>query len=142
MTFKRGISGNPNGRPKGSRNRRSLIACEFEKAGSQIAKAILEKAKEGDLRAADIVLQRLEPPLKPEARRVEFQFDPDASIADQAKAVMTGVAEGRLDPETAKLLIDMLSAVVGLKDVETFLAELRKLRESKRPVIPGGVVVT
>jgi hypothetical protein len=35
----------------------------------------------------------------------------------------------------------MVSAYVGIKDVETFLSELKTLRESKGK-IPGGVMVT
>lgn len=140
MRFKPGQSGNPKGRPPGTRNRKTLIAAEFEKAGSDVARMIVEKATTGDMRAAELLLQRLEPILKPEARRVEFDFDPEASVADQAKAVMAAVASGRMDPDTATQLVDLLTAYVGLKDVETFVNELRRLRESKRAGIPGGVV--
>lgn len=139
MAFTKGTSGNPRGRPVGSKNRKTLIACEFEKAGSAVAQMIVEKAKEGDLRAAELLLQRLEPVLKPESRRVEFDFDPEASVADQAKAVMKAVSEGRVDADSAKILVDLLSAFVGLRDVEHFLAELHRLRQSKQPAIQGGV---
>ena len=61
--------------------------------------------------------------------------------ADQAKAIMSAVADGRVDPDTGKMLIDCLSAFVGLRDVETFLAEFKALRASKSR-IPGGVQVT
>ena len=141
MTYKPGQSGNPAGRPAGSKNKRSLIAREFEKAGSEVAKIVTEKAKAGDMRAIEVLLSRVEPTLKAEARRVEFQFDADASVGDQAKAVMASVADGQIDVETGRMLLDMLSALAGLRDVETFLAELKSLRGSQAR-IPGGVVTT
>jgi hypothetical protein len=52
---------------KGAKNRRSLIAAESERAGSEIARVVVDKAKAGDLRAAELLLQRIEPPLRPQA---------------------------------------------------------------------------
>jgi hypothetical protein len=86
-------------------------------------------------------LARLEPPLRQRAEKVTFPFDADASVADQAKAVMRAVADGRIDPDTGKMLVDCLSAFVGLRDVETFIDELKALRASKHR-IPGGVITT
>lgn len=104
-----------------------------------MARVVVEKAKQGDMRAIDIVLSRLEPPLRPEARRVEFDFDPNATVGEQAKAVMEAVSGARIDPDTGRLLLDMLTALAGLRDVDSFLAELRALQASKK-TIPGGVV--
>ena len=141
MTFLPGQSGNPAGRPKGTPNKRTLIGREFDRAGADVVKLLVEKAKEGDLRAIDIVLSRVEPPLRATTRRVEFEFDPDAPVSEQAKAVMREVSEGRIDPDTGRQLLDMLVAVQGLRDVDTFLAELRALRDSRK-AIPGNVVTT
>lgn len=136
--FQPGVSGNPNGRPKGAKNRRSLIATEFEKAGSEVARVVVEKAKAGDLRAAELLLQRIEPPLRPQAARVKFAIDPDQPIAEQSKALLIACSHGEISPEQFRLLMDCLSAYVGLKDVETFLAELKKLRNE----LPDGGVWT
>ncbi len=134
--FKPGVSGNPKGRPKGSKDKRTLIVTEFEKAGSEVARVVVEKAKAGDLRAAELLLQRIEPPLKPQAPRVRFSIDPDQSIAEQSKALLVACSEGQISPEQFRLLMDCLSAYVGLKDVESFLSELKKLRSE----FHGGVL--
>lgn len=141
MAFRPGQSGNPAGRPKGARDKKNVVAAEFAKEGSEIARVVIEKAKDGDMSAASLVLQRLSAPLRAQAEKVEFDFNPDAPVADQAKQILLAVSQGRVDPDTGKMLLDCLSAYIGMKDVETFLAELKRLRESRSP-IPGGVQQT
>lgn len=141
MTWKPGQSGNPSGRKAGSKNKRTLLAQELEKDGSALAAAIKQRALEdGDTAAMSLWLARLEPPLRPTAQRVQFELNVDAPIAGQAKQIVQAVARGEVDPDTGKQLLAMLSALVGLRDIETFLAELRKLRVSQSP--SGGVVTT
>jgi hypothetical protein len=62
-------------------------------------------------------------------------------IADQGTSIVTAVARGDIDPDTGKMLLDMLTAHLGLRDVETFLEELKRMRHAK-PHIRGGIVET
>ena len=139
--FKPGQSGNPAGRKLGIRNKSNVVAAEFAKEGSAVARKVLEQALDGDMGAASLVLQRLSPPLRPAAEKVTFDFDPSLPIAEQGTAIMKAVAAGDIDPDTGKMLLDMLTAHLGLRDVETFLEELKRMREAK-PRNPGGIVET
>ena len=118
------------------------MAAEFEKQGSELARVVMAKALAGDMSAASLVLTRLSAPLRASTERVEFELDPDASISDQAKQVLVAVSRGELDLESARAILDMLSAFVGLKDFETVAAELKRLKTAKSQRIPGGVVTT
>lgn len=142
MTFKSGKSGNPAGRPKGSRDRKNVVAAEFAKEGSEIARVVIDAAKEGDMQAASLILQRLSPPLRAQAEKVQFAFDPSAPVADQATQILTATASGDIDPDTCKMLLDCLCAFAGLKDVEHFIDELKRLKDSRSATIPGGVQQT
>jgi hypothetical protein len=60
--FERGVSGNPGGRPKGVRNRASLMAEALtDRDAIAIARTVVAKAKRGDMVAARLVLDRLWP---------------------------------------------------------------------------------
>jgi hypothetical protein len=136
MTFKKGWSGGP-GRPKGSRNKRSIIAEEFEKAGSAVAQVVAAKAQAGDMRAAEILLSRVEPTLKSTSQRVQIDLDMDASFDDQCKSVINAATRGELDLDAAQTLLNMLAARVGFQNIDQFLEELKKMRLN--PPIRGGV---
>jgi hypothetical protein len=144
MAFVKGQSGNPAGRRAGSKNKKTLLREELERDGSALAAAIKAAALNADspdTAAMGLWLSRLEPPLRASAQRVQFELDPDAPVADQAKQILSAVSRGELDVDAAKQIMDLLSAFVGMKDVETFLDELRRMREA-RPHILGGVITT
>ncbi|MEE9928077.1 DUF5681 domain-containing protein [Microvirgula aerodenitrificans] len=126
-----GQSGNPRGRPVGSRNKKNVIADEFAKDGSAVARVVMDAALAGDMQAANLVLQRLSPPLRARAEKVTFELTPDAPLTRQAQQIMTAVAEGSIDPETGQLLINCITAFAGLKQVDELEARLIALEEKQ-----------
>ena len=122
-----GQSGNPQGRPKGSLNRKSLLAEEFEKEGSAIARVVIAAAKSGDIHAANIVLQRLAPPLKARSEKVTFTLDSSQSLTEQARQVLQAIASGEIDPETGKLLIECIGGFAGLKEIDELTTRLNAI---------------
>lgn len=141
--WKPGQSGNPSGKRPGTKHRKTLLREELEKDGSALAAAIKAAAlnpESPDTTAMSLWLSRLEPPLRPSAQRAQFELNTDAPIADQAKQIVQAVANGDLDVDTGKQVLDMLACYIGMKDVEHFLDELKRLAKSS--TIPGGVQQT
>lgn len=130
----KGTSGNPSGRAPGVPNKRTAIAEAFHKAGAEIAQVVLDAARGGDMQAANLVLQRLAPPLRARAEKVQFALDPSAPLTHQARQVLTAVAGGEVDPATGKLLIEAISAFAALKEVDEFEARLNRLEARSRVV--------
>lgn len=70
--FKPGKGGNPRGRPKGSKNKatilREALAQDFDKAlkkeFSEIMDALVSQAKKGDMKAIKIIMDRVVPVTK------------------------------------------------------------------------------
>ena len=139
--FLPGQSGNPVGRPKGSKNKRTLMSEELEEAGSAVQRVVIAKALEGDMQAASLVMTRVSPPLRARPPTVEFEFDPNGTPFAMSSQILSAISKGQLDPDTGKMLLDCVAAHVGLRDIETFTAELERLRNAKGTKYPGGVRV-
>lgn len=122
-----GESGNPKGRPKGVKNRKTALVEEFEKDGSAIARKVIEAALAGDMQACNLVLSRLAPPLRSRSEKVQFELDGTAPLTEQARQVLAAVAAGDVDPDTGKLLIDAISAFAGLRQVDELALRLDQL---------------
>lgn len=122
-----GQSGNPAGRPKGSKNKKTALVEAFENDGTEIARVVIRKALEGDMTAANVVLQRLSPPLRARAEKVQFELTPDAPLTTQAQQILTAVSAGDVDPETGQLLINCIATFAGLKATDELEARINAL---------------
>lgn len=111
-------SPNPSGRPKGLVDRRQKLQNAFADDAVAIVRIVIGKALEGDMQAANIALARIAPPLKAQAERVQFELAPDVPLSAQAAQVLQAVAEGKVDAETARVLIGCLESVSGIRATE------------------------
>ena len=123
--WKPGQSGNPNGRPKGSRNRVTLVAlAAMEEGADAIARKVVDLAKEGDISAARLVIERLVPVAK---ERPIFLALPDTGsakgVAEAQAAILQAVAAGDILLGEAATLAGIVEA--RRKAVETLELETR-----------------
>ncbi len=132
MTFKVGESGNPNGRPVGSKNKKTLLAEELEQAASGVQAVVIAKALEGDMSAASLVMTRVHPPLRPRAERVQFELNPDMPLAAQAQQVLVAVASGDIDPDTGQMLVNLISSFAGIRQVDDLQRRIEALEQHRR----------
>jgi hypothetical protein len=100
QAWKPGQSGNPKGKPYGTRNKATQMVLSLMEGGAEeITKAVLDAAKAGDLSAAKMVLERLAPPMRERPINIDL---PDTSTAqgcaDAANAVLQAVGVGDLLP--------------------------------------------
>jgi hypothetical protein len=114
MTFVKGQSGNPAGRPPGARNRGTLIAEGlFAEEGEALARKAIERALDGDLGALRLCLDRLMP--RGRSRPVRFPLPRIAGAADvpaAVAAILEGVSAGELAPSEGMDLIRVVESAV------------------------------
>lgn len=108
--FSTGKSGNPAGRPKGSKNRATLLAlCALEGEIGAIVKIIIKAAKEGDMTAARLVVDKLIPSAKERPMSISLPKAADIAGCLQAQiAVLEAVSSGDLLPGEGQVLSSLI----------------------------------
>ncbi len=132
--FGPGRSGNPNGRPKGSRNRvtQAIEALIDGKAEAIVAKAV-EIALEGDTNMLRALLATFVP--RRRDRTVEFDLPDIHTPADAlaaSSAVIAACSRGELAPAEASEIMGLISTHVRTLEVvelETRLAAVEKAQK-------------
>ncbi len=108
--FRRGVSGNPRGKPRGTRHRVTLMAeSMMQDDAADVVRAVLTAAKAGDMVAARLVLDRIVPPRR--GRPVAFALPTVQTAADLPAAlgaVVAAMASGVLSPEEAEAVAAVL----------------------------------
>lgn len=100
--FQKGRSGNPRGRPKGIPDRRSVLREQLHAAVPEILECLILKAKEGDTRAAELILNRALPVLRPVSEPVSVPGLEKAGTAkDKVLMIFGAVSRGELSPDAA-----------------------------------------
>jgi Family of unknown function (DUF5681) len=134
--FEPGRSGNPNGRPKGSRNRitRALEELIDGKAEALVAKAI-EKGLNGDSSMLRALLSRTVPARR--ARTVELELPSIETAADApaaSAAVLAACSCGEISPAEADAIMALIRThvhIIKAMDLEARLSALATDLEAK-----------
>lgn len=127
--WKPGQSGNPAGRPKGSRNRATLMAlATMEEGAEEIAHMVVDAARGGDLSAARFVLERLCPQMRERPISLALPDTTTAAGVSQAQqAVLQAVAAGEVTPGEAATLAGIIEARRKALETEELAARIEAL---------------
>ena len=136
MTFKPGQSGNPNGRPKGARNRATVAAEQLlDGEADTLTRKAIELAKQGDTTALRFCLDRIVPARKD--RPVCFELPTMYESKDAVKAsaaIVAAVASGDLTPSEASELskvVDSYARTLQAAEFEERILKLEKAAEAR-----------
>jgi hypothetical protein len=133
--FELGQSGNPNGRPKGARNRvTQAVEALIEGQGEALGAKAVEKGLEGDSTMLRALLSTLVPPRR--ERTVEFELPKIETAADALKAssaVIMACAAGELSPHEATEIMGLISTHVRTIEVAELEARLTAVEKRQEP---------
>ncbi len=131
--FKPGTSGNPAGRPAGSRGKAvNMLLALMDTDAPAITRAVIEAAKGGDLMAAKIILDRLIPPAKERPVNVDLPSTATAEgVAAAQDAILQAVAGGNLLPGEASTLSAIVESKRRAIETQELSDRITKLEEMK-----------
>jgi hypothetical protein len=128
MKFSKGQSGNPAGRPKG-RSKADKLRQAIEGEIDSIINAMVRAAREGDVSAAKLLLDRAIPPLKPTDTPIELPLG--NGLVDSAHAILRAIGNGDVTPDQGSKLLQSLGAAARVEEI----AELKDRLESIERVL-------
>ena len=130
MTFQPGQSGNPAGRPRGSRNRHTIASERlFDEEAEKLTRMLIDLAYRGHPVALRLCMDRVFPVRD---RPVTFDLPTMATASDAVGAmgeIVLGLADGDLTPQEATKvakLVQSFTQTLSTAELERELRELAK----------------
>jgi hypothetical protein len=96
--FKKGQSGNPAGKPKGAKDKRTALRELLRPHAPALVEKAVEMAMGGDVKALSLCLDKLIPNLRPVTEPAPLSLRGE-SLLEKGQAILTAVSEGRITPE-------------------------------------------
>ena len=130
--YKKGCSGNPNGKPKGARNK-STLAAEALLEGSleKICKKVEEEALNGNMQAAKMILERFLPPRKDRAIEIELPpIETFEDVLDTVGFIVNAVGTGKITPSEGELLVRTIESYAKALEIFEFESRLKTVEEN------------
>jgi hypothetical protein len=142
MPFEKGQSGNPAGRPRGSRSRATMALQDMlERDAESIARTAINLAKHGNIAALRICMDRLLPPRRHEPVTLDLpSLDKVADTVAATSAIVAAVAAGDLTAAEAADLAKVVDVHVQALATAAFEGAPGPAGTKSRALIPRAAV--
>ena len=134
MTWRLGESGNPAGRPKGAKDKRTALRELLRPYAEELVIKAVEMAKAGDTTALRICMDRLIPPVRERDAFVQLPLT-RGSLTEKGQAVLNALGEGAISPDVASTILQGIAAqarILELDEIEKRVSALERSTEPRR----------
>ncbi|MBK7060832.1 MAG: hypothetical protein IPH51_10125 [Rubrivivax sp.] len=101
----------------------------------EIVQVVYQAALSGDLRAAQLVLERCLPAIKAVDLPIAALTLPGSTLADRAGAILDAVLGGTLTPDTGGQLLQALAQLVQIRDADQLETRLAARKPAPGPTM-------
>ncbi len=135
MKFKKGNSGNPAGKPKGAKDKRTELRALFQPHAKDLIDKAVTLALKGDPAALRLCLERLVSPIKASTEPFKADVLLTGTLSERGERLIQAMASGEIGPDEGAALIGALQAqcrIVELSDLEARLTALENQKGSQK----------
>jgi hypothetical protein len=134
MQFQPGQSGNPAGRPPGSRNKKTLaVEAAFDERAEEILNDVIGRAKEGEKTAMRLCMERILAPKRERAITIDLPVIETAGDAREALLVVTAeLSAGEITIGEASKLVALIDRMVRMIERVANLEQKQRDEEIRR----------
>lgn len=132
--FKQGESGNPGGRPKGVRDKRTELRALLEPHAEKLVNKVVAMALKGDAAALRLCLERLVPALKTQERPLSLPAPKSTdTLADRGEQAIAALLAGHLLPDEASTVMSVLASQARIVETDDLARRVAALEEARKP---------
>jgi len=132
--FQKGKSGNPLGRPRGVRNKATLLAEKLlENEAEEICRQAIELAKKGNIQAIKIVMDRILPPKKEIPITIDLPtMKTSTDILEAVSQVTLAICCGKITPSDGETLTRIIERQAKAIELTEFEQRLKNLEDRQK----------
>ena len=126
--YKKGQSGNPVGRPRGIKDKRTSIRELLKPHAKDLIDKAVSLALDGDTTALRLCLDRLIPPLKQRDEPITLKLT-GTTLTENGLSVINALSKGEITPSEANSFLQAIVAqtrITEMDEIEVRLTELEK----------------
>jgi hypothetical protein len=123
--FAPGVSGNPKGKPKGA----GLLRQQLLKHAEEVMDKVVESARNGDLQASKLVLERILPALRPESMPISIPQVATGNMLDRGTQIVEAMLQGGINVQQGMDLMSSIMSLAKLKEVDELTARVKAIEE-------------
>jgi hypothetical protein len=137
--FAPGRSGNPAGRPKGARNKATLLAgALLDESAPELMRNLIDTALAGDRTTARFLAARLCPIRTDQPVHLEVEPGQERDLLAVHAAAVRALCDGEITPKEALAIARILAIGAKLRDRAHRLAKERRKEERTRRATPAA----
>ncbi|AOL05357.1 MULTISPECIES: DUF5681 domain-containing protein [Burkholderia] len=124
--FRKGQSGNPAGKPKGTRDKRTALRELLQPHAADLVKKAVELALAGDTTALRICIDRCIPAIKAKDQPISLK-SLNGSPAQMGETVLRAMAAGEITPDEAAAVMQVVTAQMRIVEVDDLVKRIEAL---------------
>jgi hypothetical protein len=128
MAFTKGKSGNPAGRPRGAKDKRTELRELLKPHAPQLIQRLVEEALDGDVSALRICLDKLIPNIRPKDEALNLPLT--GNLTQQGKKIIRAIGNGTVTPSESSTVMCILQAQAKLVESDELILRIERLEEA------------